>query len=310
MAPLPKNFPRQKLADLMATATVQVVLAYKNTPTDWDFQRLPLYGQLQEDFRERAETAAIELRDDRTGRAYDPEWDLKDDEYFYVSNNPPVGGDFFTQLPRFATLPAYQEKKRIRHPQAWVIVAQLDGNTLAYCGARITASAVLDRGSKALRVVYRDDAFDHLDDTVITFKAQIDWIAWQGSMIVLHAGNFHAIFRDVPALMKMVDTHLATIAHHVSIANMADLADRIKTTPAMAVKLSRIIDRADMHTKPPAVLRKYGQDYNIDVDWQQDSMVFDGSVAKQWNILRLLDEARTLGPVTGKKWDTSSKTEV
>jgi hypothetical protein len=39
-------------------------------------------------------------------------------------------------------------------------------------------------------------------------------------------------------------------------------------------------------------------------------MVFDGSVEKQWNILRLLDEARTLGPVTGKHWDTSSKTEV
>ncbi len=39
-------------------------------------------------------------------------------------------------------------------------------------------------------------------------------------------------------------------------------------------------------------------------------MVFNGSVEKQWNILRLLDEAHTLGPVTGKHWDTSTKTEV
>ena len=51
-------------------------------------------------------------------------------------------------------------------------------------------------------------------------------------------------------------------------------------------------------------------EYGIEVDWDGDRMVFDGSVEKQWNILRLLDEARTLGPVTGKHWETSSKVEV
>src|ERR1700686_346298 len=85
---------------------------------------------------------------------------------------------------------------------------------------------------------------------------------------------------------------------------------RIKRWPAMAVKLSRIIARADMHTKPPDVLRKYGNEYKIEVGWNGDRMVFEGTVERQWNILRLLDEARTLGPVTGKKWDSSSKTEV
>jgi hypothetical protein len=39
-------------------------------------------------------------------------------------------------------------------------------------------------------------------------------------------------------------------------------------------------------------------------------MVFDGSMERQWNILRLLDEAHTLGPVTGKHWDSASKVEV
>lgn len=87
-------------------------------------------------------------------------------------------------------------------------------------------------------------------------------------------------------------------------------AERIKGWPAMVVKLSRIIARADMHTRPAEVLRKYGQDYKIDVTWNEDRMVFDGAVDKQWNILRLLDEAHTLGPVTGKKWESSTKTEV
>jgi hypothetical protein len=41
-----------------------------------------------------------------------------------------------------------------------------------------------------------------------------------------------------------------------------------------------------------------------------DQMVWDGSVEKQSNVLRLLDETRTLGPVTGKHWESGSKVEV
>lgn len=310
MALRPDQFPREELAAKTASATVQVVFGYKHSPTDWKFQRLPLYGDLQEVFRTRAEAAALDLRDNRVGRAYDPEWNLRDHEFFYVANDPSMGGNFFAEVAKLATLPEYQDKKRIRSPNVWVIAAQLDDDTIAYFGARITASAVLDRASKALRIVYREDRFDELDETVVSFKPAIDWIEWQRVMIVLNAGNFHAIFRDVPALVARVDSHLATITQHVGIDNLDALADRIKSYPAMAVKLSRIIDRTDMHTRPPSVLRDYGKEYGIEVAWDDDRMIFDGSVEKQWNILRLLDEARTLGPVTGKKWDTSSKIEV
>jgi Kiwa protein KwaB-like len=311
MTPLvPAQFPRGDLATKTASATVQVVFAYKNSPTDWEFQRLPLHGDLQDHFRRRAELAAEDLRDSRTGRAYDPEWDLKADEFFYLSNDPPVGGNFFTQLPNFVSFPAFQERRRIKKPNAWVVIAQLDDESLAYFGARITRSSILDRTSKVLRIVYREDAFDSLDHTVVTFRPGFDWIVWQDILIVLHGGNFHAMFRDVPALVAKVDEHLQTVVQHVGIDNLSDFADRIKSNPVMMVKLQRIIERADMHTRPIADLRTYAQDYSIDIDWNGDRLVFDGSVEKQWNILRLLDEARTLGPVTGKHWDTSSKTEV
>jgi len=244
------------------------------------------------------------------GRAYDPEWELKSDEFFHLSNEPPVGGNFFLRLPNFATLPEFRERRRIRQPNALVVIAQLDDGTLTYFGARITASSVLERASKILRIVFRDDAFDTLDDTVITIPTGFDWIAWQGVMIVLSGGNFHAMFRDIPALVAKVDEHLQTITQHVGIYNVDALSQRVKAYPAMMVKLLRVIQRADMHTRSPDVLRKYAKEYSIAVEWKGDRMVFDGSVETQWNILRLLDEARTLGPVTGKHWDTSSKTQV
>jgi hypothetical protein len=306
----PSAFPREELAAQLATATVQVVFAYRNSATDWHLLRLPLHGDLQENFRSRAEAAAVRLRDDLAPRAYDPQWQLAAEEFFYLANEPPVGGNLFTQLPAFATLHGFKERRRIRQPNAWVLIAQLEDGTLAYLGARITAKSVLDRNSRVLRIVYRDDAFDTLDDTVITFGEGFDWIAWQGVMIVLHAGNFHGMFRDIPALVAQVDANVAAVDAHIGIDNLDAFRARIKSFPGMMVKLQGIIDRADMHTRPPDVLRTYAAEYSIDIEWNGDRMIFDGSVEKQWNILRLLDEARTLGPVTGKHWDTSSKTQV
>jgi Kiwa KwaB-like protein len=309
-APEPHAFPRDDLAKALATATVQVVFAYRRSATQWDLARLPLHGGLQEAFRARAEAAAVELRDERTGRAYDPQWHLDTGEFFHVSNQPPIGGDLFAKLASFATAQQFKDRRRLRQPNAWIVVAQLDDGSIAHLGARITAKAVLDRNSKILRVVYREDGFDALDDTVITFGEGFDWIAWQNVMIVLNATNFHAMFRDIPALVAQVDANIASVTQHVAIENLDELRARIKSFPGMMVKLQGIVDRADMHTRPPDVLRNYAAEYDIDIDWDGDSMIFDGSVERQWNILRLLDEARTLGPVTGKHWDTSSKTQV
>jgi Domain of unknown function (DUF4868) len=307
----PAQFPKAQLVEKLASATISVVLGFKRSgPKDWTFQRVKLRDGLPDQFRTRATAAATDLRDNRAARAYDPEWELAATEYLYVSNSPPMGGNFFQTAGNLAAMPDYKPGKRPRRPQVWLIVAQLDDESIAFFGSKIGPSAVLDRSSRVLRIVSVGDAFDALDETVITFSAAIDWIAWRDTMIVLDSKGFHAVFRDIPALVAQVNGYLQTVVQHIGIDNLEEFAERIRRWPAMAVKLSRIVARADMHTRPATVLKKYGQDYKISVDWSEDRMVFDGSVEKQWNILRLLDEAHTLGPVTGKKWESSTKTEV
>lgn len=308
----PAQFPKADLAEKLKSATITVILGFKQSgPRDWTFQRVKLHGDdLPGAFRARAVAAAVDLRDKRAPRAYDPEWELTAGEYFYLSNSPPVGGNFFPRAGALAGMPDYKPGKRPRKPQVWLIVAQLDDHSIAFLGAKIAPSAVLDRTSKVLRLVSSGDAFDALNETIITFSTDIDWITWRDTLIVLDSKGFHAVFRDIPALIAQVDDQLRAVVQHIGIDNLDELAERIKRWPAMAVKLSRIVARADMHTRPVAVLRKYGLDYKIDVDWNDDRMVFNGSVEKQWNILRLLDEAHTLGPVTGKKWESATKTEV
>ena len=183
----PKDFPRDELGTYTKTATVQVVFGYRNAPTYWEFRRLPLHGTLQDDFRDQTAEVATDLATNRVGRSYDPQWQLEPHEFFYLSNDPAPGGNFFPQLSGFAAFKDYEDRRRIRQPNALVVIAQLADSSLAYFGRRLTSKLVLERNSKILRLVYRDEAFDTLDDTVITFGAGFDWLVWQDVMIVLDA---------------------------------------------------------------------------------------------------------------------------
>ena len=110
-----------QLAALVPTATVHVVLAYKKSPTEWDFRRVPLYGEAPNAFRQRILESATDLRDNRAERSYDPEWVLTSDQYSVLEiGDPPLGGNFFTQLPYFSDFQAFEEKKRVRsHRSGW-----------------------------------------------------------------------------------------------------------------------------------------------------------------------------------------------
>jgi hypothetical protein len=308
--PPPDEFPRADLVDKMATAAVQVAFGYRDSAVDYDFRRLQMLDPLPEHFREHSEHAAIDLRNNRAGRPYDPEWVLTEDQFSYSElGTPPPGGNFFPRLQNFTNLRWFGQGRRVG-PKLYVVIAQLDDDSIAYFGCRITGRNVLERG-RMIRAIFNGEVFDEVDDTIITFRDKFDWIAWKDTLIILNAANFHAIFRDLPALTAKVDRNLATITASFPIANIDEFADRIKGNAAMVVKLAGIIDRGNMHTRPLAELRQYASDYNINVSWTNDGQaVFDGDVAKQWNLLRLLDEGNTLGPVTRTKYETSGKSAI
>ena len=203
---------------------------------------------LPEHFRQHAERAAIDLRDNRAGRPYDPEWALTKDQFFYAElGTPPPGGNFFPRLQSFNSLRWFGQGRRVG-PKLYVVIAQLDDDSIAYFGSRITARNVLERG-RTIRAIFNGEVFDEVDDTIVTFRDDFDWIVWQDTLIVLDATNFHAIFRDLPALTAKVDANLATIRQSFPISNLSEFADRIKGNPAMVVKLAAIIERGNMHTR-------------------------------------------------------------
>ena len=104
--------------------------------------------------------------------------------------------------------------------------------------------------------------------------------------------------------------HVVSISHRVGIINMDAMIARCQSNVPMASKLKRIAERGIQLTSTPAELKRYAQAYGIEVAWDGDQLVFDGSLEGQWSILKLLDEDRTEGPVTHRHYESAAKREL
>jgi hypothetical protein len=62
--------------------------------------------------------------------------------------------------------------------------------------------------------------------------------------------------------------------------------------------------------RTPRFPKQYAQDRGIDVTWHGEALVYEKTIEKQWNILKLLDEDGTEGPVSGRTYDSLAKREV
>jgi hypothetical protein len=304
-----EEFDRHALVDLVAApeSAIQIVFGWKRDGgSRYRLERVQMIGDLPGQFKDLAEATAARLRDERVPRAYDPEWPLGPNECFRLENDPPVGGDLFPQLEDFGSLPWYSMRRK-RAPSLYVAVVQLADESNAFFGRRLTERSILRE--TRLSAVWGDNTFSSLRQPVIAFPDDHDWIGWHNTLMILNEKNFHALFRDVPALQGAVEGHVATITAAIPIVNQEAFIDRCRGNVAMMSKLQRVAE-ARLFLKPVEELRDYAAEYQIPVQWEEDSLVFDGALEHQWNILKLLDEAGTLGPVSGKKYEAAAKVEI
>lgn len=162
-----------------------------------------------------------------------------------------------------------------------------------------------------ITATFDGSTFTSLDASVVTFSTHFDWVTWPGTdmLYVLDAKEFHNEFRDIPALMAAVRAGVDTIRGHVEILGHATLVERCQKNVQMAGKLQHVVDHGIFRWEINE-LKAYAQDYSINVIWDGDSLVFEGSLQGQWTILKLLDEDRTEGPVSGRHYESGSKLQL
>jgi hypothetical protein len=264
-------------------------------------------AQLTAEFRSYAETAAHSLAEDRVEVSYDPEWPLGEAEFFALTADQIPGGDLFLKLTDFLDLDRY-EKKTLASPRIYVVAVQGSEET-AYFGRRMAYLKTLRRKKGVFSAVWDGSTFSGLEAVVTTFAAEYDWVLWRDVLYVLNGKNFLAEFRDQRELKEAVKEHVEKICEQIEIRGAEKLIERCQSSVPMASKLQKVAE-SGIWDHPVDTLKSYAKERGIDVEWDGDALVFDGSIEHQQAILKLLDEGRTLGPVSGRTFDSAAKQAV
>jgi hypothetical protein len=291
-------------------ASASLVLAWRKDQASYRVERAQLTDDLRTHFLKLCRTTADDLLNGRRKVDYDPEWHLASDEHFEVPNDPAPGGDLFKQLADYLNV-GWFTRGNMTKPTLYVVPVWTPSGT-AFFGRRTAQLSVLGRRSKLLKLTWDGEVFDELHDSVVTFSPDFDWVVWpnvEGTMYVLNAVGFHAVFRDLAAVRASVDANVAALTAKIAIENTQEFAERCRVMVPMASKLQRVVSDGLMN-RPIADLKKYAQERKIDVTWNGNALVYENSIEKQWNILKLLNEDHTLGPVSGRTFDSPVKRRV
>jgi hypothetical protein len=290
-----------------ASARTHLTLAWRTSGPEYRVELVELENDVSKVFLGNARQVAHQLAEG-SRIDYDPEWPLKEHEYFQLGHDELPNTDLFDQLSDFQNLTTFK-KKRLVKPRLYVVAIQSNKRTVLF-GRRMAYLQVLKQSPSVFAAVWDGSTFNALEDSVATFAKLFDWIASEDSLFVLDAGGFHAEFRDTAALKAAVADHVAAIAEKVGIVNADQMVARCQSSVPMASKLKRVAERGLHLTATPAEMKDYAVKFGITVTWDGDSLVFDGSLEGQWSILKLLDEDRTEGPVTHRHYESAAKREI
>lgn len=309
MAKAKKVDQRKRLARAVDAddAVAHLTLSWRSSPGDYEVKYVETDDSVAAEFLDFARSSAEDLAANRGLVQYSPEWPLREHEYFALTGDQIPGGNLFEALEDFLDLDRF-EKAALRKPSLYTVAVQTKVGTALF-GKRAAYLKQLGKKRGSFAAVWDGNTFSELEDTVVGFATDFDWILWKDVLYVLNADRFHAEFRDQLELKEAVLEHVEAIQEKIEIVGADDFVKRCQSTPSMASKLQNIAENG-IWEKPIDELKQYAIEREIAVEWEGDALVFDGSIEHQFAILKLLDEDRTHGPVSGRTYDSAAKQAV
>ena len=145
--------PRQLLRDVLTSpdALAFLTMAWRTTPPDYRVELVGLEVDVSRQFLTYAQAAAERIGEG-TRIAYDPEWHLRDHEFFALENSELPTSNLFTEVSDFQNLPAFR-RKNLAKPRLYVVPVQASGQT-AFFGRRMAYLQVLKQKAGVFAAVW------------------------------------------------------------------------------------------------------------------------------------------------------------
>ena len=165
--------PRLTLREIVESnhAAAFLILAWRTTAPDYRVELVDLQEDVSTQFLTYARRAAERLGEG-TPIPYDPEWHLRDHEFFTLTASEFPTGNLFSQLSDFQNLKTFK-RKNLTKPKLYVVAVQTSGHTALF-GKRMAYLQVLKQKAGAFAAVWDGSTFNVLSESVATFSPQFD----------------------------------------------------------------------------------------------------------------------------------------
>jgi len=278
-------------------------------------QRLNLRQDLATEFLSAAKDSVPPASQEVRLRAYEAGYKPDSDEISYIdlAQNAAIA-DLISQVSQVQQAGLFHEDDEVIDSlRFYAIVVSPSARRRAVFFRTYGPKKELTR-SAGFAASFSRGSYDKVDSKIFFFDDDTDCFAWDGFLFIRNVGAFQRIFGYFDELRANANATIDTVLAQIPISN----AEAFRTTCTgqlqMMSKLAQIARKPYLAGVTMKDMRRTIADFHLDVqivpENGQEKLLFEGSLAKRWLILKLLDDDYLGSTMTNQKYEVNSKSAL
>ena len=161
--------------------------------------------------------------------------------------------------------------------------------------------------SRFFGLAFSGGNYNRVDDRTFLFDSATDFVLHEHLLYILNGSAFDRMFGRIETEMSEVRAGMALILGRIPVSNADELIYACVSQMQMRSKIRSIAKKAYLARVTMDNIRATIDEFSLDIDIDDDGLVFDNAPSRRWEILKLLDDDYLGSVMTGEKYETNSK---
>jgi hypothetical protein len=309
---MPPEQALQSLARALAADPDISVLVAAAPDADVVVQRLNLRQDLAAEFRSAARAAVPVANGEVIIKPYDPGYKPDPNELVFIDLAQNIAvAEQILQFSQVQQAELFREKDEIVDTlRFYAIVATISARRRAVFFRAYSPKKELTRRA-GFAALFSRGSYDKVDSKIFLFDHETDCFAWDGYLFIRNVGTFQRIFGYFEELRARAIQTVDIVLAQIPISNVEAFRATCTGQFQMMAKLAQIARKPYLARVTMQDIRRTIEEFHIGVQIVQENgherLLFEGSLAKRWLILKLLDDDYLGSTMTHEKYEVNSK---
>lgn len=310
--------PLQSLQSLLPALTgnpTVTVLVAAEPEESIVIQRLNLRQDLAAEFLSAAKDSAPPTSQEVRLRAYEAGYKPESDEVSYIelAQNSAIA-DLISQVSQVQQAELFHEDDEVIDSlRFYAIVVSPSARRRAVFFRTYSPKKELTRRAGFAALLSRG-SYDKVDSKIFLFDNDTDCFAWDGYLFIHNVGAFQRIFRYFEELRANANATIDAVLGQIPVSNAEAFRATCTGQLQMLSKLAQIARKPYLGRVTMQDMRRTIDEFHLDVQVVQENgqekLLFEGTLARRWLILKLLDDDYLGSTMTHEKYEVNSKSAV